>query len=101
MMFGEALLLHHLGRDWVWQAAGSNSQQRNTPAERLHRDIVRLFLDNNAAPLSIHNILRFELISLGNLFDLQVLFLAYLIVAKGEVLTIPVPVPGTLCLATG
>jgi hypothetical protein len=52
MMFGQALLLHHLGRDWVWRPGF------DPHADRLHRDIVRLFLDHHTAPLSIHNILR-------------------------------------------
>ncbi len=55
MMLGQALLLHHLGRDWVWTPG-----RRTAPAERLHRDIVRLFLDQHSAPLSIHNILRWS-----------------------------------------
>ena len=57
MMFGQALVLHHLGRDWVWTPS-----RRDAPSERLHRDIVRLFLDQHSAPLSIHNILRYKFI---------------------------------------
>lgn len=57
MMFGQALLLHHLGREWVWRP----DRRDDTRTERLHRDIVRLFLDQESAPLSIHNVLRMGL----------------------------------------
>ncbi|VDM18950.1 unnamed protein product [Hydatigera taeniaeformis] len=56
MMVAQALLLHFLGRDWIYKP--HNGASTEEPTSRIHRRIIRWFADSPSSPLSIHRLVQ-------------------------------------------
>ncbi|CAB4065071.1 ATG4 [Lepeophtheirus salmonis] len=61
MLLGNALLLLHLGRHWRWERNGGEDPLKDLK----HRNIIRLFADQEESPLSIHSLLAIARINLN------------------------------------
>ncbi|KAM7535758.1 hypothetical protein Aperf_G00000103022 [Anoplocephala perfoliata] len=56
MLAAQALLIHFLGRDWIYDPGACVSTQ--DPSTRMHRRIIRFFADTPLSPLSIHRLIQ-------------------------------------------